>query len=156
MRESQAFFALPLESKLSYSRGVQKIQGYSAFGREVLETDDIIEAKESFDVHCIDEHAVDSQELKDEANTFPDKEIPEFRPKVKNLATQAIRLAQRLLGALAKDLGVDSASFVRQVMPFGFLVKEYPIRSYSFAIGLTRECYPTRMPHPSVCSTIPL
>ena len=68
MRESQAFFALPLESKLSYSRGIQKIQGYSSFGREVLENDDIIEAKESFDVHCLDEHAVDSQELKDEAN----------------------------------------------------------------------------------------
>ena len=113
MRESQAFFALPLESKLSYSRGIQKIQGYSSFGREVLENDDIIEAKESFDVHCLDEHAVDSQELKDEANTFPDKEIPEFRPKVRHLATQAIRLAQRLLGALAKDLGVDPASFVR-------------------------------------------
>ena len=113
MQESQSFFALPLESKLGYSRGVQKIQGYSAVGREILENDDIVEAKESFDVHCVDEHAVDSEELKREARTFPDREVPELRPKVRHLATQAIRLAQRLLGALAKDLGVDTATFVR-------------------------------------------
>ena len=67
MKESKAFFALPLESKLSYSRGVEKIQGYSSFGREVLEDEGIIEAKESFDVHCLDESAVDSEELKREA-----------------------------------------------------------------------------------------
>ena len=67
MKESKAFFALPLESKLSYSRGVEKIQGYSSFGREVLEDEGIIEAKESFDVHCLDVGAVDSEELKREA-----------------------------------------------------------------------------------------
>ena len=89
MRASQAFFALPLESKLSYSRGVKKIQGYSSFGREVLENDDIIEAKESFDIHCLDEDTAASEELKIEAKTFPDKEVPELRPKGKNLATQA-------------------------------------------------------------------
>ena len=36
-----------------------------------------------------------------------------MRPKVKNLADQAIRVAQRLLGALAKDLGVDPTYFVK-------------------------------------------
>jgi hypothetical protein len=57
---------------IPFSRGITSIQGYSAFGREVLESDKVTEAKESFDVHNFDGEPKGNQEGK----LFPDVELP--------------------------------------------------------------------------------
>jgi hypothetical protein len=55
-----------------FSRGITSIQGYSAFGREVLESNNVTEAKESFDVHNFDGGPKGNKEGK----LFPDVELP--------------------------------------------------------------------------------
>ena len=102
MREAKTFFQLPIEEKKRFSRGdVSNPHGYSAVGREVLENNDIIEEKESFDCHSIDPRA-----------SYPDEKVPKLRGSVRFLAHQAIILARRLLRSIGEDLTPDPLKFL--------------------------------------------
>ena len=87
-----------------FSRGVKDIHGYSWKGREVLESVDLVESKESFDVSS---WGPDTK--------FPDdeEETSELRIKVKCLAHQSVILARRLIRSLATDLGADPIQFLK-------------------------------------------
>lgn len=92
MRYHVSHFA-PLRIMSFSRRGVERIHGYSAIGREILENKDIVEFKESFDVHSLDKHQLLGQKMFDGA--------------IQSLSHQTVILAQRLLQCLAKDLGVQ-------------------------------------------------
>jgi len=98
--QSKNFFKLPQHIKDNFARGIHQIQGYSRKGREILEDENVMEAKESLDIQTC-------------SGSLPDSTTPKLRPAVHNLSDEAKLLAQRLLRCLALDLKIDPQSFLR-------------------------------------------
>ena len=84
----------------SFRRGIHQIQGYSRKGREILENENVMEAKESLDIQTC-------------SGSLPDSTTPKLRPAVQHLSDEAKLLAQRLLRCLALDLKIDPQSFLK-------------------------------------------
>lgn len=101
MTQAKEFFSMPQPIKAKYSRGIHEIQGYSSRGREVLEDESVVEAKESLDVANVGR-----------TGRLPDTEVPDLRPALESLACRSSHLARRLLRCLATDLGTDPEEFL--------------------------------------------
>ena len=91
----------------AFSRGVTSIHGYSSVGREVLEDAAVIEAKESFDVHDLDAFRTRGSPSEVESLT-----LSQLGEKVRLLGHQSMIVAQRLLMAMAFDLGAHPGTFL--------------------------------------------
>lgn len=98
VQEAQKFFYLDQRVKTRHARDADSIHGYSQVGQEVLESLEIVECKESFDVAG-------------KGGAFP-KATPHFKSRALGLANQCVMLAMRLLRCMASDLGVDFAKFL--------------------------------------------
>lgn len=98
--QSRNFFKLPQHIKDNFARGIHQIQGYSRKGREILENENVMEAKESLDIQTC-------------SGSLPDSTTPKLRPAVQHLSDEAKLLAQRLLRCLALDLKIDPQSFLK-------------------------------------------
>ena len=99
IKESQRSSQNHLYFFFVFRRGIHQIQGYSRKGREILENENVMEAKESLDIQTCD-------------GRLPDSLTPKLRPALENLSDEAKLLAQRLLRCLALDLKIDPQSFL--------------------------------------------
>jgi len=98
--EAKIFFEKDAKTKIKYSRGTLRIDGYSAVGREVLQDDQLVECKESFDISST-------------TTVFP-RECRQmaWKKAAQGLALQSIMLGKRLLKCMALDLGADPVKFL--------------------------------------------
>ena len=99
IKESQRSSQNHLYFFFVFRRGIHQIQGYSRKGREILENENVMEAKESLDIQTCD-------------GRLPDSLTPKLRPALENLSDEAKLLAQRLLRCLALGLKIDPQSFL--------------------------------------------
>jgi len=101
VKQAKLFFEKDTKTKLKYSRGTSRIDGYSAVGREVLQDEQLVECKESF-------------EISSSKTSFPrEPSLSGWRNASQNLAVQSLMLGKRLLRCMAKDLGADPVQFLQ-------------------------------------------
>lgn len=105
----QAFFALPLDTKLQYDSGSGGARGYTAFGRENAKGYVHADLKEFWHI---------GQELEDDSpyreeyppNVWP-AELPEFQPVFSCLYRQLELLGKRVLAALGDAMDLPQGYF---------------------------------------------
>ncbi|XP_032790029.2 UPF0676 protein C1494.01 isoform X3 [Daphnia magna] len=78
----------------------QRTNGYLGSGQEILESKNLHEVREAYDITSLD-------------SVFPDKHLPEFRQAISELVPKLCKLSHRLLRCLAKALGLDDEYFIR-------------------------------------------
>ncbi|KAI9563508.1 hypothetical protein GHT06_010971 [Daphnia sinensis] len=100
LRASQAFFQLPDDCKDVYRRNSTQYDGYSGVDQEILESKNLHEVREAYDITSLD-------------SFFPDKHLPEFRQVISELVPKLCQLSHRLLRCLAKALDLDDEYFIR-------------------------------------------
>ncbi|XP_046641102.1 UPF0676 protein C1494.01-like isoform X2 [Daphnia pulicaria] len=100
LRASQTFFELPDSCKDIYRRNSTQYDGYSGVDQEILESKNLHEVREAYDITSLD-------------SFFPDKHQPEFRKTVSELVPKLCKLSHRLLRCLAVALGLDEEYFTR-------------------------------------------
>ena len=110
---TEAFFALPLETKMRYDSGSGGARGYTAFGRENAKGNPHSDLKEFW--HVGQTVASDSAY----AGVYPDNvwpaEIPEFEACFREMYQKLESLGKTLLAVVGEALGLDADFFPEMV-----------------------------------------
>jgi isopenicillin N synthase-like dioxygenase len=112
LKASEAFFALPEETKKQYFQDNGGQRGYTPFGTEIAKDAEYVDLKEFWHVGREVEGTPPYEQLL--PNVWP-AEAPEFKSAMLTLYSELDKLANRMLQAFALFLGEDKQYFTEKV-----------------------------------------